>query len=157
MLDSYLKKAYEAFKYPCPITLTNTIRDVIDFNDKKLEKYYYNNSKYYSLLKPIMTKQDTIYQWRRVYCRENKSNVCPTLTANMGTGGHNVPLIKDNYDIRKLTPEECVAFQGFPSEFQFPIDISNAAKYKQSGNSVSVPVVRRVVEKLLEALKADEE
>lgn len=78
------KKAYEVFTYPCPITLTNTIGDVTDFNDKKLEKYYYNNSKYYSLLKPIMTKQYTIYQWRRVYCREHKSNVCPTLTANKG-------------------------------------------------------------------------
>ena len=38
----------------------------------------------------------------RVYVRENKSGVCPTLTANMGTGGHNVPLIKDDYGIRKL-------------------------------------------------------
>jgi len=34
--------------------------------------------------------------------RENKSNVCPTLTANMGTGGHNVPIIRDNFGIRKL-------------------------------------------------------
>ena len=33
----------------------------------------------------------------RVYVRENKSNVCPTLTANMGAGGHNVPLIKDDF------------------------------------------------------------
>lgn len=35
------------------------------------------------------------YQYRRTYMRENKSGVCPTLTANMGTGGHNVPLLKD--------------------------------------------------------------
>lgn len=151
------ENAYNTFKYPEPIKLTKTIHDVIDFNDKKPEKYYYNNCKYYPLLTPVMTKQDTIYQWRRVYCRENKSNVCPTLTANMGTGGHNVPLIKDNYDIRKLTPEECVAFQGFPKEFEFPTDISNAAKYKQAGNSVSVPVVKRVVEQLLEALKVDKD
>ena len=47
----------------------------------------------YDKLKDGMTSKDTIYQWRRVYVRENKSNVCPTLTANMGTGGHNVPLI----------------------------------------------------------------
>ena len=75
----------------------------------------------------------------------------------MGTGGHNVPLIKDNFDIRKLTPEECVAFQGFPKEFKFPNDISNAAKYKQAGNSVSVPVVKRVVEQLLKALEIDDD
>jgi DNA (cytosine-5)-methyltransferase 1 len=32
----------------------------------------------------------------------------------MGAGGHNVPLIKDDYGIRKLTPKECFAFQGYP-------------------------------------------
>ena len=37
----------------------------------------------------------------------------PTLTANMGTGGHNVPLIKVEDGIRKLTPTECFRFQGF--------------------------------------------
>lgn len=151
------KKAYDAFKYPDPIPLTKTIHNIINFGDKKPDKYYYNNCKYYTELIKVMTKQDTIYQWRRVYCRENKSNVCPTLTANMGTGGHNVPLIKDNFDIRKLTPEECVAFQGFPKEFKFPNDISNAAKYKQAGNSVSVPVVKRVVEQLLKALEIDDD
>lgn len=151
------QKAYDSFHYPEPIQLTKSIHDIIDFNDKKEANYYYNNSKYYPELTPVMKSQDTIYQWRRVYCRENKSNVCPTLTANMGTGGHNVPLIKDNFDIRKLTPEECVAFQGFPQEFEFPSTISNASKYKQAGNSVSVPVVRRVVEKLIKALKSAEE
>jgi DNA (cytosine-5)-methyltransferase 1 len=31
----------------------------------------------------------------------------------MGTGGHNVPIIIDNYGIRKLTPIECLKIQGF--------------------------------------------
>ena len=64
-----------------------------------------------------MVKDDTFYQWRRQYVRENKSNVCPTLTANMGTGGHNVPLIKDDYGIRKLSPRECFLFQGYPVNY----------------------------------------
>jgi len=56
----------------------------------------------------IITKKiDTVYQWRRKYVRENKSNVCPTLTANMGMSGHNVPLILTDKGIRKLTPREC--------------------------------------------------
>ena len=51
-----------------------------------------------------MISFNTVYQWRRVYVRENKSNLCPTLTAfNMGTGGHNVPLVRDKLGIRKLT------------------------------------------------------
>ena len=41
---------------------------------------------YESLVNEIKDN-DTVYQWRRQYVRENKSKVCPTLTANMGTGG----------------------------------------------------------------------
>ena len=36
---------------------------------------------------------------------EKKSNLCPTLTANMGTGGHNVPIVYTPTGIRKLTLE----------------------------------------------------
>lgn len=147
------QEAYERFTYPEEIPLTKTIHDVIDVTDKKPLGLYYHNSKYYPELKKTMTKKDTVYQWRRVYCRENKSNVCPTLTANMGTGGHNVPLILDDFGIRKLTPEECVGFQGFPAEFSFPDDISNASKYKQAGNSVSVPVIRRIAENMIKAME----
>lgn len=146
------EEAYARFEYPTSVELTKTIHDIIDVSDKKPLGLYYDNSKYYPELKKTMTKKDTVYQWRRVYCRENKSNVCPTLTANMGTGGHNVPLILDDFGIRKLTPEECVGFQGFPDEFEFPVDISNASKYKQAGNSVSVPVIRRIAENIVKAL-----
>lgn len=146
------KEAYDKFTYPKEIPLTKNIHDIIDVTDKKPLGLYYENSKYYPELVKTMTKKDTVYQWRRVYCRENKSNVCPTLTANMGTGGHNVPLILDNFGIRKLTPEECVGFQGFPEEFSFPNDIGNASKYKQAGNSVSVPVIKRIAENMIKAM-----
>lgn len=143
---------FNKFEFPQPIPLTKTIHNIIDVKDKKPLSFYYENSKYYDELKKTMTNPNTVYQWRRIYCRENKSNVCPTLTANMGTGGHNVPLIIDNYGFRKLTPEECVGFQGFPEEFKFPNDISNASKYKQAGNSVSVPVVKRIADNIIKAL-----
>ena len=146
------QEAYDKFTYPKEIPLTKKIHDIIDVTDKKPLGLYYENSKYYPKLKKTMTKKDTVYQWRRIYCRENKSNVCPTLTANMGTGGHNVPLILDDFGIRKLTPEECVGFQGFPDTFSFPDDISNASKYKQAGNSVSVPVIKRIAENMIKAI-----
>lgn len=141
------------FIFPTPVPLTNTIHSIIDTNKKQDTKFYYENSKYYPELKKVMTNPNTVYQWRRIYCRENKNNLCPTLTANMGTGGHNVPLILDNFGIRKLTPEECLQFQGFPSDYTFPPDISNGAKYKQAGNSVSVPVIYRIAEKIINLLK----
>ncbi len=151
---SKTSKAMDNFKFPEPTRLTRTVRDLFDYSIKKPEKYYYpKNHKYYPILDRAMTNPDTVYQWRRVYVRENKSGVCPTLTANMGGGGHNVPIIRDDYDIRKFTPEECLALQGFPSEFKFPEGMADSHKYKQAGNSVSVPVIRRIAENMIGAMK----
>ena len=147
--------AMKCFSFPDKIELTKTIHDIIDVTVKQDERLYYQpEHPYYSRLNETMVNNDTVYQWRRVYVRENQSNVCPTLTANMGTGGHNVPIIRDNYGIRKLTPEECLGFQGFPDSYHFP-EMTNSHKYKQAGNSVSVPVIRRIAEKMIEALDRD--
>jgi len=147
------KEAYNNFSFPKPINLNKKIRDLIDFSEKKPDKFYYNKTQYYPELKEKVIKRSTVYQIRRVYIRENKSNVCPTLTANMGGGGHNVPIIKDDYDIRKLTPQECLLFQGFPKNYHFPEDLSLTNAYKQTGNTVPVPVVKRIAANMLKALK----
>ncbi len=137
------------FSIPKEIELTATISDVL-FNGKQEEKYYYKKGhQYYNELDKTMQSKETVYQWRRVYVRENKSGVCPTLTANMGTGGHNVPLIRDKFGIRKLVPDECVRFQGFPEKFNFPKAMAMSHKYKQAGNSVVVPVVERIAKEML--------
>jgi len=102
------KKDYEKFDFPEPRPLTKHLQDVIDYDTKLPDKYYYTpeKNKFYDELEEHIISKDTVYQWRRVYVRENKSGVCPTLTANMGTGGHNVPLIFTDHGIRKLTPKE---------------------------------------------------
>lgn len=41
----------------------------------------------------IEREEIKIAQWRRGFFREYKSSGVPTLTANMGTGGHNVPFV----------------------------------------------------------------
>ena len=69
----------------------------------------------------------------------------------MGTGGHNVPLIKDSFGIRKLTPKECLSFQGFDESFQFP-DLPESQKFKQVGNSISVPVATAIIKNILREL-----
>jgi len=84
--------------------------------------------------------------------RKNKSNVCPTLTANLGTGGHNVPLIFTKRGIRKLTPRECFNLQGFPPTFKLP-NLANCHLYKQAGNSVIVPLIKRIAENVLISIR----
>lgn len=103
-----------------------------------------------------MTEMYEVYQLRRgMYVRKNQSGVCPTLTANMGTGGHNVPLIKMADGIRKLSPKDCFNLQGFRvgQDFNFPSTMSNAPLYKQSGNAVSVDMVEILAKKILITLK----
>ena len=94
-----------------------------------------------------------IYQWRRKYVRQNKSGVVPTLTANQGEGGHNVCIVKTKYGLRKMTPRECFNTQGFPKDYKLPKKQSDARLYKQAGNSVCVPVINRIAESILEAIK----
>lgn len=76
----------------------------------------------------------------------------PTLTANMGLGGHNVPIIKNHKGIRKLTPKECFSLQGFPSDFKLPETLSDAKLYHQAGNSVTVPVIERIATEMKKVL-----
>lgn len=141
-----------SFLIPDKINLTKNIHDCLYF-DKQEDFFYYNKThKYYPILEKEMKNKDTIYQWRRVYVRENKNNLCPTLTANMGTGGHNVPLIIDDFGIRKLTPKECLNFQGYPKDFNFPTSMARSHCYKQAGNSVVVPVIKRIAESIKEVL-----
>ena len=104
-----------------------------------LEKYYYNGKPLFERIKDDVVNENSIYQWRRQYVRENKSGVCPTLTANMGTGGHNVPIVRDKKGIRKLTPRECLRLMGFRDSFQ--ITVSDTQMYRQAGNSIVVDVL----------------
>ncbi len=52
-----------------------------------------------------------------------------------------------NNKIRKLTPRECARLQGFPENFILPPQRNVA--YQQFGDSVSVPVLKLVFEKIL--------
>ncbi len=145
------KSDCDRFSFDLPIQQN---RKIEDFLEKKVDDTYYYGSRYKiwneiekSITKDIST--GTVYQYRRYYVRENKNGVCPTLTANMGGGGHNVPLIKDSIGIRKLTPKECFNLQGFPSNYRLP-SISDNKLYKLAGNAVSVPVIKQLAGKIMQ-------
>ena len=143
------KEKYDKFDFDFPQQEPEKLYNMLDKNID--DKYYYSDRfKVFEEIEKGISKtifENVLYQYRRYYVRENKSNCCPTLTANMGGGGHNVPLLKDNKGIRKLTPRECFNLQGFPIDYKLP-DICDSALYKLAGNAVSVPVVKLIVNKL---------
>lgn len=137
------------FKFPTEIPLTKSFKDFL--LDEVDEKYHYNGKYLYDKIKDDVTSEDTVYQWRRSYVRDNKNKVVPAFTASMGTAGNNVPIIKQGDIIRKLTPQECFWLQGFPKSYKLP-DIADTQLYKQIGNSVTVTVIERIAKELSKVL-----
>lgn len=150
MRDDIANKVYH---HPDSVELTCSIDDIVKKNDRKKDIYYYNsNSKMYAYLKANMTDKCSIYRIVDAGVRKTKNRMCPTLIANMGTYPDRVPVLWDDYGIRKLTLRECLDFQGFPQEFYFPNTITIDDAYKQIGNSVCVPVIKRIAEQIKRVL-----
>ena len=105
----------DRFAFPEPVTLESGIDDIIDRSVKHGGIYYYGlDSRYFKTLDAIIVDKTGIYRIDDSGIATRKWDICPTLKANMGTYHDRVPIIRDDYGIRKITPMECLAFQGFP-------------------------------------------
>lgn len=138
--------ANQKFVYPDPIDLKLQSSDIIKRSVKQHDIYYYTEGHMYELLTSRMKDHMAIYRLTDTEVRWTKNRMCPTLTANMGTHKDRVHVVWDNYGVRKLTLRECLDFQGFPKEFYFPKTITINDAYKQIGNTVPVPVIKRLAE-----------
>lgn len=146
-LDDYLR-----FRWPEP-TKPMRAPQVAEILEKEVdEKYYYRNRPIYNKIRAELTDPGLIYSYRRNYLRSTPGGWAPTLVASMGTGGYNVPLIHDQNDIRQLTPLECARLQGY-DDLKFPNALIDGHRYKQIGNSVTVPVIRVLAQAIAEALR----
>lgn len=136
------------FSFPEGVADTRDYREFLDLDERAEDWYYFSpDSRWGKLFAESMDSgnPESVYLLRRYYVRENRSNSVFTLTANMGDGGHNQPVIRDEWGIRKLTQRECLRLQGFEDgTFEFPASVSRTQQYKQIGNAVTVPLVRRL-------------
>jgi len=111
------------------------------FVGQNRERLYWTNISISELpQRPNWDKQ--YYQWRRSYFRANKSGVCPTLTAAMGTGGNNVPLHSEDLADR-VSPVELERLQTVPDGFTE--GVSNTQRYKMLGNGWTVDVIAHIL------------
>lgn len=144
------KKDLNKFKYPESIPLTQTAFDLFD-KDKKDPKYYMDNHRMWDRMMEYMTDRKRVYRFTDWGLSRGMEGICPTLLAAMGSRFERIPFFYDDYSVRLLTPRECARLQGFPEDYILP-ETNEKQVYKQIGNSVCVPVVSRIVERIVYAL-----
>ena len=138
----------DRFAFPEAMPLEASVEDIIDRSVKHDDIYYYgSSSRYFKELDAKIVDKTGIYRIDDSGVATRKWDICPTLKANMGTYPDRVPIIRDDFGIRKLTPMECLAFQGYPKDYAFK-GVSLESAYKQCGNTVCVPVVFSIVKKI---------
>jgi DNA (cytosine-5)-methyltransferase 1 len=143
------------FEFPSKVEPTLFLEDVLQ-SDDETEKYRIVRDDI--ILKDInVDKNDrkpirigTINkggQGDRIYSTKGHAI---TLSAEGGGAGAKTGAYLINGYVRKLSPRECARVQGFPEEFIIPVTDNQA--YKQFGNSVALPVLCLIVEKINETL-----
>lgn len=74
-----------------------------------------------------------------------------TLVARYGKDGKECLIPQEGKNPRLLTPRECSFLQGYPKNFILPT--SRTPAYKQFGNSVAVPVIKKIAEKIIRQIE----
>ena len=140
------------FSFPEP-----TFEDVAveDYLEENVDEKYYLDINSITFYKPDtdVRQLDTyrmgyigsISQGRRVY---GVKGCAPTFVVSARGPAGSTEAYYINGRVRRLTPYESKRIMGFPDDFIFPVKEERI--YQQLGNSVAVPVVRMIAEKIME-------
>lgn len=139
------------YKFPDKCPLEYTIEDILEPNvsdDYRISPTAEMNIQKYLGDKKV-SKSLLANEVRASRCNFKDDGTSPCLTAKMGTGGNNVPILVSQG--RKLTEKECLKIMGFPDWYK--IEENSAHSYKQIGNSVVVPIITKIAAEMVKALK----
>ena len=144
------------FEFPKKCKLKYTLEDIIEARNikeyessetaiKNIKKFLvdFENKESFNKDKYIIANEI-----RPSKCNLRNDGISPCLTAKMGTGGNNIPVVV-NYK-RKLTEKECLKIMGFPQDYK--IRKNYMQSYKQIGNSVVVPIIQSIGNQFLSYL-----
>lgn len=151
------------FVFPEGTDSTKTIRDIME--DAPIPSKYYLSDVYMQTLINHKKRHESKGNGFGYEIR-NLDGIAGTLVC--GGMGRERNLIIDNREhdttptthikgkinedgIRKMTPREWARLQGFPDSFKFVL--ADVHLYKQFGNSVTVPVIKAIAEKIKGVLK----
>lgn len=140
------------FNWPEKLDKEIKLKDIIkksNGNDYQVSNICINNIQKAIKEKNIEICDTTLaYEIRASRCQFSNGLVSPCLTAKMGTGGNNVPVVVCQN--RKLTEKECLGIMGFPKNYKIN---KGYQTYKQIGNSVVVPIIDAIANKMVEIIR----
>ena len=141
----YFRKNKFVFPKPENVAKPVELWSIVDRTSRGDEFLYLDTeNKYARMIARVADEhgRDRLFQVRRTEVRACPIGVCPTLTANMGAGGHNVPFVIDDFGIRRLSVREMLRLQCInPSEFRFPMGLTENAALTMIGNALCIDLV----------------
>ena len=148
----------DSFSFPEPTDTTKTIRDIMEENP--VASKYYLSTTYWQTLLNHKERHASKGNGFGYEIRDLDGIAGAIVCGGMGRE-RNLIIDKRQKDltptthikgevnqlgIRKMTPREWARLQGFPDTFK--LTLADTHLYKQFGNSVSVPVIRAIAEKI---------
>lgn len=139
------------FAFPTPVNKDVALEDVL-LPDEETKEYLITRDDIF--MKDIIVTERTLKPVRvgtinkggqgdRIYSPKGHAI---TLSAEGGGSGAKTGAYIVNGKVRKLSPKECRAVQGFPEDFIIPV--SDGQAWKQFGNSVAIPVLKEIVKNI---------
>lgn len=137
------------FEFPSPPTRTIKLADILEAD-----------------VEPKYTISDHLWAYLQAYAEKHRQKgngfgfglvdpkldvVTRTLSARYYKDGSEILIAQTGKNPRMLTPRECARLMGF--EDSFKIVVSRTQAYKQFGNSVAVPVVYDIAQKLMNVVQ----
>jgi len=146
--DKNIYHGEEHFEFPL---LGEPILKIKDILDEKVEPKYTLSDKLWSYLQNYAIKQKAKGNGFG-YGLVDLDGIARTLSARYYKDGSEILIPQDGKNPRKLTPRECSRLMGYPDNFI--IDrVSDIQAYRQCGNSVVVPLITAVAEKLINTME----
>lgn len=140
-------EAISTFKFPKMPSVNHKIKDILE---NQVDAKY--------------TLTDKLWEYLKKYAQKHKEKgngfgfglvslegVSRTLSARYYKDGSEILIPQIGKNPRRLTPRECARLQGYPDKFIIPVSDNQA--YRQFGNSVVVPLMKAIGNKVIKALK----
>lgn len=135
-----------SFSFPQPSGIKADLASILEHDNIIDKKYFASDDIQQKRLQKVKLNYPIPSIWH-----ENKAgniSALPYSCALRAGASHNYLLVNG---VRRLTPRELLRLQGFPDTFKIIVPYSQICK--QTGNSVTVPVIEAVAREMLKSMK----